>query len=247
MFAQTHPPEIMIAKLAQHTALSIDDCATLNTLPYRLGSVEPGAYMIRAGDKTQNCGLILKGFAFGSSTTSDGHRQIVSVYMRGDLINLAGGIMPVTDHGVQALTHADVAYIPHDALFDLASQHPSIGRALWRDTLVDASIARQWMVSLGRRNARQRVSHFICEIGRRQNGAELTDGDVLVWPFTQEQVADAVGLTPVHVNRTLHGLRDERFFSGHRHNLTIMDAEGLRDAGDFRSGYIHSVNQPLAA
>jgi CRP-like cAMP-binding protein len=237
----------MIDKLTKHSLLKVADQTALINLPHRLAKIDAGQYIVRIGDQSQNCCVVLNGFTFGSRTTKGGNRFITSIHMKGDLVDLAGGIMSVADCNVQALTRAEVAYIPHEALLDMVTRHPDIGRALWRDTLTDASMARGWLVSLGRRNARQRMAHFICEMARRQQDAGIADGIALLWPFTQEQVADAVGLTAVHVNRTIQVLRSESFISLGKLSLTITDPEALHQVGEFQSDYLRTAPQPLAA
>lgn len=244
MSSDTNPLVPMIDKLASQTTLSDEDRAALCDMPHRFATVAGGAYIIREGDKAENCCVILSGFAYRSRIAGDGSRQILAFHMRGDMADLQNSMMSVADHSVQTLTRSEVAYIPHQAIVEIAAQHPTIGRALWRQTLIEASIAHEWMVNLGQRNARQRVSHFICEMALLQKAARLTDGPKCAWPMTQEQVADAVGLTSVHVNRTMQGLRGDGIISINRHVLTINDWEALRRAGDFRAAYLH---QQLAA
>jgi CRP-like cAMP-binding protein len=237
----------MVEKLGKHIPLSRADQTVLINLPRRRAKIKAGKYIVRVGDTLQNCFVVLNGFTFGSRATKDGNRAIVSINMQGDLVDLAGGLLPVADYNVQALTLAEVAYIPHDALLDVATRHPVIGRALWRDTLTDALIARDWMVSLGRRNARQRIGHFICEVARRQQDAGLGDGIDLIWPFTQEQLGDALGLTAVHVNRTIQVLRSDNLIGTGKHSLTIVDEMALHQMADFQFDYLRAAPKPLAA
>jgi CRP-like cAMP-binding protein len=239
MLGHQHSLMPLVDKLIRHTPLSSEDCTALNALPYRLATFKAGSYLTQSGSETQHCCVILSGFAFGSRVTGTGNRQIVSIYMQGDLANYATSVMPLADYSTRTLGHADVAYIPHHALLTLAAEQPAIGRALWRDSSIETSIAREWMVNLGRRDARQRVSHFICEMAYRQREAGLTDGNHILWPMTQEQVADVVGLTDVHVNRTLKGLREENPISTGKKKLFIMKSDDLQNAGDFRSSYLH--------
>lgn len=229
----------LLNKLAQQTQLSSEDSAALVTLPHRKAAIDSGAYLVRDGDRAESCCVLLTGFAFRSRTTTDGGRQILAIHTRGDAVDLQNSMMQIADHSVQTLTQADVAFIPHQAILELVAEHPKVGEALWRQTLIEASIAHEWMVNIGRRNARQRVSHFICELAFLQKAAGFSEGPDYYWPLTQEQLADVTGLTSVHVNRTLQGLRSDGLIHIARHILTIPDWKALRNAGNFRTAYLH--------
>jgi CRP-like cAMP-binding protein len=126
-------------------------------------------------------------------------------------------------------------------MIDAAARSSTICQAFAWQTMLDISIARAWMVSLGRRSARQRVSHLICELMLRQKAVGLSDGRSLTWPLTQEQVADATGLTPVHVNRTIRGLREDGLIIVERRGLLVENWVELCRAADFRSAYLHQA------
>jgi CRP-like cAMP-binding protein len=238
MLDTTYNIQSMTAKLSRYILLDSADQVALSSLPCRLSKADAGRYLVRDGDKPSEMSVVLKGFAFGSRRTGDGTRLIFAIYMRGDFINLETAVAVTADYSIQALTKVDIGSTPYDAVLDLAARHPAIGRAFWCDTLADALIAREWMVSLGRRTARQRVSHFICEMGYRQQEAGLGDGRQLLWPFTQEQIADVVGLTSVHVNRTIQSLRVANLISTGRKVISIIDREALRCVGDFHPEYL---------
>lgn len=245
--ASIHPLAPMFDKLASQTSLSEADQAALYSIPHRLSTADGGTYLVREGDKTETCCVILTGFAYRSRTTGNGGRQMLAFHMRGEVVDLQNSVIPIADHSVQTLTRADLAFIPQKAIIEMAAHFPAIGRALSRQTLVEASIAREWMVSLGRRSARQRVSHLICELASLQKAAGITGGPDFAWPLTQEQVADATGLTAVHVNRTMRGLRNDGIISIDRHVLTIGDWDVLRCEGDFRAAYLHQHGPANAA
>ncbi len=140
---------------------------------------------------------------------------------------------------MQALTRIEVAYVSHQAILDVAESFPTVARALWRDTLVDGSVFREWILNVGQRDARQRIAHLFCELALRQEKAGLCEGPHYEWPMTQEQIGDATGLTSVHVNRTLQGMRSDGLISGNRQSVTITDWPRLQAAGDFNRAYLH--------
>jgi CRP-like cAMP-binding protein len=146
----------------------------------------------------------------------------------------------MADHSVQMLTAGKVAMIPRDAVVQLAFERPAIGKAMWIDTLVDASIFREWIANIGRRDARTRLAHLLCEFSLRLEVAGLGQHTNYEMPMTQDQLGDATGLTPVHVNRTLKSLEAEGLIErASARAITIGDWKKLAQAGDFNSNYLH--------
>jgi CRP-like cAMP-binding protein len=137
------------------------------------------------------------------------------------------------------LTRSEVAFIPRQSIIDLCFTHPSVGLALWLDTLVDAAVFREWIANVGRRDARARVAHLLCEFGLRHEAAGLGDATHYELPMTQEHLADATALTPVHVNRVLQHLGTDGLISKKRGSITIEDWAALRKVGDFNDAYLH--------
>lgn len=140
--------------LTKHTFLSQEAESVVRALPHRLAEVEGGKHIVRDGDRTEHCCLLINGYVYRSRDTRDGRRQILSVHMRGDAIGLRNSVLGLADHNVQALTSCEVAYVPQQALLAAATAHPALGQAFWRQTLIEASIAYEWMLSIGRRSAR---------------------------------------------------------------------------------------------
>jgi CRP-like cAMP-binding protein len=226
-------------KLATRFALSDDDCRALRELPHRAASMDPGSYLVREGDKCEQCCALLSGFAFRTKTTGFGSRQILAIQLRGDLVDLQNSMLEVADHSVQTLTRAEVAFIPRRAIVDLAAQRPAIGLALWKDTLIDASIFREWILNMGQRDARRRIAHLFCELAIRQEASGIRVGPDYEWPMTQEQLGDAMGLTSVHVNRTLQRMRADGLIAIKKSHVTILDWVKLQIVGDFSRAYLH--------
>jgi CRP-like cAMP-binding protein len=167
--------------------------------------------------------------------------------MKGEMVDLQNSMLGIADHSVQMLTAGKVAMIPRDEIDRIAFDRPNIGRAMWIDTLVDASIFREWIANVGRRNARTRVAHVLCEFALRLKVAELGELNDYDLPMTQEQLADTTGLTPVHVNRTLKALEKDGLISRRSpRSVTVGDWKKLADTGDFHSGYLHLRDQEPA-
>lgn len=229
----------LVRKLAIRSSLEPADAEALFGLPHRLALLDPGVYIVREGDIVDSCALLLSGYAHRSKMGLGGSRQILAFHMRGDLLDLQNSLLEVADHSVQALTCAEVAFVPRSAIAAVVEKRPGIARAFWRDTLADASIFREWILNLGRRDARQRISHLTCEIVAMQQQAGICAGPSYAWPFTQEQIADATGLTPVHVNRVLQAMRADGVISTGQRVLIVHDWARLKAAAGFNPAYLH--------
>ena len=229
----------MLRKLEYWAFLGEEDRQALLALPFTPRTIEAHHFIVREGDKpTQSC-VMLSGLTFRHKVVATGARQILSIHMTGDMVDLQNSVLGTADHNVQALTNSKVAFVPRDALTKLAFERPVIGKALWYDTLVDGSIFREWIANVGRRDAKTRIAHLLCEFALRLEAAGL--GDHMEWelPMTQEQIADCTGLTPVHVNRMFKTLGREGLISRTKRSVTVNDWKALAEAGDFESSYLH--------
>jgi CRP-like cAMP-binding protein len=231
--------ERMLRKIETRTPLEAPDREALLALPFTLRTLEPSAYVVREGERTTRCCVILSGFAVRQKLTSDGRRQILNVSLPGDIVDLECSLLNVADHNIQALTRCDVAFIPREELRRLIARHARIAEALWVDTLIDAAIFREWQVNLGRRDARTRIAHLLCELARRLESAGLASEYRYELPMTQEQLADATGMTAVHVNRTLRELDRDGLIQRNRRFVGIPNWEKLCRVGDFDETYLH--------
>ena len=233
----------IVHKLRTRSELSVADVAAVEALPCHVRTVESGSYLVREGDPPELCAMLMTGFAFRQKTTQDGGRQILSFHVPGDLLDLPSLFLKVADHSVQTLVRCEVAFVPVPALQELVLAHPGIARAMWVDALVDGSIFREWELNLGRRDARGRIAHILCELASRMEAAGLIESkDEFELPITQEQFADAAGLTPVHINRTLQALKAEGLIGRAGRSgriVTVPDWDKLRAAADFNSRYLH--------
>jgi CRP-like cAMP-binding protein len=229
----------MLAKLERRTALDAADREALQSLPFTERHVEAGRYIVREGARPDACTLLVEGFAFRQKLTADGCRQIVSIHIPGDFFDLEGTLLNVSDHNVQTLTRSKVATIPASKMLQLMDNHPGIARILWIDTLIDASIYREWVMNVGRRDAKQRIAHLICEIGFRLELAGLANASGFDIPMSQDHLADATGLTAVHVNRSIRALEAEGLLSRNKRFISIPDWNLLSDFAGFNPLYLH--------
>jgi CRP-like cAMP-binding protein len=222
----------------QRSGIGEPDLAALRALPFVRRTVERDAFIVREGEEPGSCSLILEGCAFRHKVVRNGARQIIAFHFAGEFIDLQSCLLAVNDHGVQALGACSLAIVPKGALLELLGQRPSLARAAWFDTLLEGAIFREWVVNVGRRNARARIAHLLCELAMRLD-ASTEDGKAYHLPLTQEHIADATGLTSVHTNRTIQGLRRDGLISYASGRLVVHDWNALRGIGDFSELYLH--------
>src|SRR5687768_8295345 len=147
------PFEGVLRKLSSHSPLDAADREAISGLPHILRTLDPGSYLVREGEPPQYCCVIVTGFAFRHKITGGGGRQIMSIHMPGEFIDLQNSFLDVSDHNVQALTRVESAFVPRPAVQELARSFPNVGRAMWTETLIDASIFREWTMNVGRRDS----------------------------------------------------------------------------------------------
>lgn len=219
--------------------LSEPDRQAVLGLPYNLRTLEAGSYTVREAEPPVQCGVLLSGFAYRQKLTGEGDRQIVSLHVPGDALDLQHLFLDVADHSVQMLTRGEVAFVPRAAIQDLAANRPGVSRALMVKVLAEASVLREWVLNVGRRDARARLSHVLCELAVRLEAQGLAEEYGYQLPMTQEQLADAVGLTAVHVNRTLKTLEMEGLITRTKRNISFPNWERMRHVADFNQRYLH--------
>jgi CRP-like cAMP-binding protein len=240
-----HPLWPLVRRLGAICPLEESDQAAVLNLPHTVRRLENGQYVVREGDVATHSCLVVNGFAVRHKITGDGGRQIVNVHLAGDMVDLQNSLLRIADHNVQALTTMTGSFIPREAISELAFARPAVGKALWTETLIEGAIAREWVANVGRRDAKTRVAHLLCEFAYRLDAVGLGRECNYELPMTQEQIADTVGLTSVHVNRTLKALDAEGLTTRSKRSVVINDLERLAKTGDFRSTYLHLPEESL--
>lgn len=198
-----------------------------------------GEDIISEGQHSPDCHLIVSGLACRYVILPNGSRQIMAFLVPGDLCDAEIFILKEMDHGVAALTPTTTALIPSETMKRMLRGGGCLGEALWWGTMVDLATLRQRIVDHGRRDAREKLAHLIYEMLVRYRMVGLTTDDVFDLPITQDDLADATGMTPVHVNRTLKKLRDEKLITWKGTTVAILDAERLKALAAFNSNYLH--------
>jgi CRP-like cAMP-binding protein len=204
--------------------------------------VEPHSYCVREGDRPERCAIIVSGYAFRHKITGEGHRQILSINIPGEAVDFQNLFIAESDHNVQMLTRGQLAEIPMHSIEELVLAQPHVARAVLTMSLVEASIFREWAVNVGRRDARSRIAHLLCEFAYRLSLQGFEPDGSYELPMTQEQLADATGLTSVHVNRVLKALQAEGLIDRDRRVVSFPDWQRLRDVGDFNARYLHPLD-----
>jgi len=239
-----HPLERFLWELTFHRELDADDRQAILDLPVRVRQLDPGTYLVREGVVPKICSVLIDGYAYRQKLTGDGARQILALCIPGDAVDLQNMFLNVADHAVQMLTSGTVADLKRSDLQDLVLARPAVGAAIIKSTLVEASILREWVVNVGRRDARERIAHVLCEFAVRLETRGLSSGGFEL-PMTQEQLADTTGLTPVHVNRTLKVLEAEGLITRQRRHIQFPDWRALQSAGDFSRQYLHLPDEDV--
>lgn len=230
----------LIRKLEQLFPLTSEERELLEAACSRAIQMDGDQDVVREGDQPSDCNLLLEGMVCRYKLLEDGKRQIFSFHIPGDIFDAQSFLLETMDHSVATLTRSKIAVIPHKVMRRITEEHPRIGRAIWKDTLVDAAIFREWMASIGRRSAYQRIAHLMCEMVVKFHAVGLAeDHRRIEWPMTQNEVGDALGLSLVHVNRTLQELRGENLITLRDGTLVVNDWAALTRAGQFDARYLH--------
>jgi CRP-like cAMP-binding protein len=235
----TNPLETLIEKLRATGGLSDVEQHAIRSMPITVREFRSRQDIVQEGGLSLHCCIVLDGWTCCYQILSEGRRQIVSIHVPGDLPDLQSLHLPVTDYGMAALTTANVAFVPHAALQNLIATYPVLSTAFWRETLITAAIQRAWTVGLGRRDARARLAHLLCELHLRLSAVGLAGGPVCPMPLTQVDLADALGTTSVHVSRVLRDLRLAGLINMRVRKLEILDWSGLQAAAEFDRRYLH--------
>lgn len=219
--------------------LSEEERAALAALPMQVAQFDAYQDIVREGDRPSRCFAVLDGFVSTYKTTLAGKRQIAAYHVPGDVPDIQSLHLKVLDNSISTVGPCRLGFVQHDALRALFDAHPRIGAAFWRISLIDAALVREWMLNTGRREAYARMAHLFCELITRLDAVGLAPDRTCPLPMTQPELADALGITPVHVNRTLADLKDAGLITLRSKRLTVHDWDGLVAAGEFDPTYLH--------
>ena len=236
----------LIRKLESIATLTDEERRAVEALPVTTRVLQPRQDIARDGDRPSQCCLILEGWACRYKLLSEGRRQIFSFHVAGDIPDLQSLHIPLMDHSLATTTKARVALIPHEAGRDLTARFPGIAAVLWRDTLVDAAIFREWILSIGQRSAFAHITHLFCELYLKQEAVGLAGEHRCPLPITQADIGAATGLSNVHVNRVLKEMRGQGLITLRSHTLVIQAWEKMLHASEFDPRYLHLQKRSAA-
>jgi len=234
-----------IRRLQRRTLLASAELSALMAMDGTVREVPAHRDFVAPGQHLSQACLIVEGLVGRFGQARDGSRQISALYIAGDMPDLHSAVLPKARAALHALTPTRILQVPHAQIADLVGRFPGIAEAFWRDCTVDADIATQWLFSIGRRNARASVAHLLCEMAWRYATAGLKPDGRFDFPITQGHLADAIGMTSVHVNRMLRDLRNDGLVTIRGQAVVIHDLPALARVAEFDPAYLWLDIAPL--
>lgn len=231
--------QILIRRLESTATLSDKAIRGIAELPFTVRDFEPGQDILRDGERPEHCAMVVEGWVCRLKLLPGGGRQIIAFHIAGDMPDLQSLHLEVMDHGLAAVTPCRIALIPHEALREHCARLPELAAVLWRESMIDAAMFRGWLTAMGRRTAYGRAAHLFCELYLRQRAVGLAEANSCPMPLRQTDLADAMGLTSVHITRTMGALRRAGLIDVQARALTIRDWPGLCRAAEFDPAYLH--------
>ena len=234
--------EVVVRRLSAFRKISPETATELDeAIRGRVVTASAGQDLACEGDAADRIRMILSGWAVRYKTLDDGRRQIVNIVLPGDTCDARIYLLQRLDHSIAALTPVAYAELDRERFERLIARDRMLAEAFWCETLSNAAIQREWALNLGRRDAFERLAHLLCEVFERLRPVGLVDGDSCAFPITQTDLADATGLSVVHVNRTLQELRSSGLIVLRDRTLTVHDLQALKDVASFSPDYLHYV------
>jgi len=235
---------LFLKRLLIRSALTADEQKAILSLTGDKQRFAAHADIVNPGDTVDSACLVAKGLIARYDQMLDGHRQITSFYIAGDMCDLHSVVAPKASWSISAISAVTIIRVPHRQLSERCLRYPAIAMAFWRDGTVDASIFAKWVGNLGRKNARARIAHVMCELGMRIEAAGLGTRTSFELPITQERLGEATGLTTVHVNRTLQEIRGEGLLSFRNGQAEIHNWNALAEAAEFDPAFLMLEGPP---
>jgi CRP-like cAMP-binding protein len=236
--------ETHLAKLRARDTISEEEERVIRDALGEVRLIPANTTCIRAGERLYHSTLLIDGLMCRYKDLPDGERQITELHIAGDFVDLHSFPLKKLDHNILALTPCRVVLVPHARLTEITERHPHLTRVYWFLTTLDAAIHREWVLSLGRRSAIQRIAHLMCELRVRLGLIGMADDGGFDLALTQSELSDCTGLTPVHVNRTLRELRERGLMDFRAKRVTITDMSGLIALAEFDDGYLYLEHDP---
>ncbi len=236
---------VHLKKLRQRVEISDEEESVIRDSVAEVRRMKPDQIVIQAGEQLNASLMLLEGWLARSKDLASGERQVMQLHVAGDFADLHGFTLKRLDHNVSTLSECKIAVVPHDRIRQVTDQYPRLGRIFWFSTNMDAAIQRELTLSLGQRSAISRMAHLFCELHVRLEVVDHTSRDGYDFPLTQRELAECLGLTVVHANRTLQELRRRGLLELENRRLTIRDRRGLEGVAEFDASYLYLDMQRL--
>lgn len=236
---------LFLKRLTSRSALTTDEQRAVLALPGEATQVRPNRDFVPLAKRVDHSCLVVSGIVGRFKQDRDGRRQITMFHIPGDMCDLHSVVEPVATSALQALSNATILKVPHAPIRAAAAKYPALSLALWRDCMVDAAILAEWVMNVGRRDARERVAHLLCEMAIRLGAIDQGEGVAFDLPITQTHLADATSLTAVHVNRTLQSLRGDGLIDWKSGRVHVHKWRELVDVAQFDSTYLFANMRPM--
>lgn len=231
---------LLVRRLERIGHLSDEERHAVENLSAKIQTLGPRQDIVCEGEKPTHCCLLVEGWAFRYKIFGEGRRQILSFHVPGDIPDLHSLHIEAMDHSLAALPEATIAFIPHTNLLEVTKRFPGLAALLWRETLIDAAIFRQWIAGMGQRDAFGRMAHLFCELYSKLEAMGLAAEHCCTLPFTQSELGEALGLSSVHTNRTLQQMRSQNLIATRARTLSIRDWNKLVQVAEFDPAYLRS-------
>ena len=238
-----HSLEPFVARLTMRSVLSAEERRAILALPTHPIVVRAKQDFVRINEETTYSCFIASGLVGRFGQTAAGARQFTALHIPGEMADLHSAVRPIGIGGLNALCNSTILRVPHSAIRSVAARYPAVAEAFWRDSMLDAAILMQWVMNVGRHDAKTRLAHIFCEMAVRY-GRDQQGCCQYAFPITQEQLADAAGITGVHVNRSLKALRQEKLATLVRGEVRILNWAALAKLGEFNPAYLMADTKP---
>ena len=228
-----------LKKLRRRIEISSDEERAIRGFVGETRNVPADRVLIRSGEPLSSSLMLLDGWLARTKDLPSGERQVTELHVAGDFADLHGFTLKRLDHDVMTMSECIVAAVPHDRILEITERFPRLALVYWQLTNVDAAITRELALSLGQRSAISRMAHMFCELYERLDTVGRAQRDGYEFPLTQREISECLGLTVVHVNRTVQELRRRGLIELENRRLTILDRDGLDGVAQFDPAYLY--------